>query len=168
MPYFFIWRLLLPTILHFMKEIDYELWPLWPVLNITRYDSFHIKQMIIFLNVLCFYFQTAYPLLDNLDPQGYIMYRLFRDATKYMDGHHVKVHIYNPSTPGPKSQDYSKNGRFCMNCAERAFTHLLKTVIQRMDCLHPSLVISELEPGAICFGNLRLGHGEIARARGNC
>ncbi|XP_071803246.1 mitochondrial import inner membrane translocase subunit TIM50-like [Asterias amurensis] len=33
---------------------------------------------------------TGYPLLDNLDPNGYIMYRLFRDATKYMDGHHVK------------------------------------------------------------------------------
>ncbi|XP_072032205.1 mitochondrial import inner membrane translocase subunit TIM50-like [Amphiura filiformis] len=33
---------------------------------------------------------TAYPLLDNLDPQGFIMYRLFRDATKYKDGHHVK------------------------------------------------------------------------------
>ncbi|XP_064484537.1 mitochondrial import inner membrane translocase subunit TIM50-like [Ornithodoros turicata] len=33
---------------------------------------------------------TAYPILDTLDPQGYIMYRLFRDATRYMDGHHVK------------------------------------------------------------------------------
>lgn len=33
---------------------------------------------------------TAYPILDTLDPQGYIMYRLFRDATRYMNGHHVK------------------------------------------------------------------------------
>ncbi|XP_022083036.1 mitochondrial import inner membrane translocase subunit TIM50-like [Acanthaster planci] len=33
---------------------------------------------------------TGYPLIDNLDPNGYIMYRLFRDATKYMNGHHVK------------------------------------------------------------------------------
>ncbi|PIK54748.1 putative mitochondrial import inner membrane translocase subunit TIM50 [Apostichopus japonicus] len=33
---------------------------------------------------------TAFPLLDSLDPKGYIMYRLFRDATKYVDGHHVK------------------------------------------------------------------------------
>ncbi|XP_066290189.1 mitochondrial import inner membrane translocase subunit TIM50-like [Branchiostoma lanceolatum] len=33
---------------------------------------------------------TAYPLIDSLDPNGYIMYRLFRDATKYMNGHHVK------------------------------------------------------------------------------
>ncbi|XP_071496983.1 mitochondrial import inner membrane translocase subunit TIM50-like [Diadema antillarum] len=33
---------------------------------------------------------TAFPLLDSLDPKGYIMYRLFRDATKYVNGHHVK------------------------------------------------------------------------------
>ena len=33
---------------------------------------------------------TAWPLIDSLDPQGIIMYRLFRDATRYMDGHHVK------------------------------------------------------------------------------
>lgn len=29
-------------------------------------------------------------MLDALDPNGYIMYRLFRDATRYVDGHHVK------------------------------------------------------------------------------
>ncbi|XP_070577920.1 mitochondrial import inner membrane translocase subunit TIM50-like [Ptychodera flava] len=33
---------------------------------------------------------TGYPLVDKLDPNGYITYRLFRDATRYMDGHHVK------------------------------------------------------------------------------
>ncbi|KAJ8045780.1 Mitochondrial import inner membrane translocase subunit TIM50 [Holothuria leucospilota] len=33
---------------------------------------------------------TAFPLLDSLDPKGYIMYRLFRDATKYVNGHHIK------------------------------------------------------------------------------
>ncbi|XP_062274562.1 mitochondrial import inner membrane translocase subunit TIM50 [Scomber scombrus] len=33
---------------------------------------------------------TAYPLIDNIDPQGFVMYRLFRDATHYMEGHHVK------------------------------------------------------------------------------
>ncbi|KAK4009062.1 mitochondrial import inner membrane translocase subunit TIM50-C [Daphnia magna] len=33
---------------------------------------------------------TAFPILDALDPNGYIMYRLFRDATRYVDGHHVK------------------------------------------------------------------------------
>ncbi|KAL5008938.1 hypothetical protein ScPMuIL_014519 [Solemya velum] len=33
---------------------------------------------------------NADPILNNLDPQGYIMYRLYRDATRYMNGHHVK------------------------------------------------------------------------------
>ena len=33
---------------------------------------------------------TAFPLLDSLDPQGFIMYRLFRDSTRFTDGHHVK------------------------------------------------------------------------------
>ncbi|NXN98996.1 TIM50 translocase, partial [Rhinopomastus cyanomelas] len=34
---------------------------------------------------------TAFPLIDSIDPHGFISYRLFRDATRYMDGHHVKV-----------------------------------------------------------------------------
>nr|XP_057935611.1 mitochondrial import inner membrane translocase subunit TIM50 isoform X2 [Doryrhamphus excisus] len=33
---------------------------------------------------------TAYPLIDSIDPQGFVLYRLFRDATRYMEGHHVK------------------------------------------------------------------------------
>ncbi|KAG9509391.1 Mitochondrial import inner membrane translocase subunit TIM50, partial [Fragariocoptes setiger] len=33
---------------------------------------------------------TAYPLIDGLDPQGYISYRLFKDSTKYIKGTHVK------------------------------------------------------------------------------
>ncbi|XP_015110303.1 mitochondrial import inner membrane translocase subunit TIM50-C [Diachasma alloeum] len=33
---------------------------------------------------------TVFPILDSLDPQGYIMYRLVRDATRFIDGHHVK------------------------------------------------------------------------------
>lgn len=37
------------------------------------------------------YPQTAFPLIDSVDPHGFISYRLFRDATRYMDGHHVKV-----------------------------------------------------------------------------
>ncbi|XP_048358071.1 mitochondrial import inner membrane translocase subunit TIM50-like [Sphaerodactylus townsendi] len=36
---------------------------------------------------------TAFPLIDSVDPHGFISYRLFRDATRYMDGHHVKVLI---------------------------------------------------------------------------
>ncbi|KAG8292266.1 Mitochondrial import inner membrane translocase subunit TIM50 [Homalodisca vitripennis] len=33
---------------------------------------------------------VAFPIINTLDPNGYIMYRLFRDATDYVDGHHVK------------------------------------------------------------------------------
>ncbi|XP_058793178.1 mitochondrial import inner membrane translocase subunit TIM50-C-like [Phymastichus coffea] len=33
---------------------------------------------------------TVFPILDVLDPHGYIMYRLVRDATRFVDGHHVK------------------------------------------------------------------------------
>ncbi|XP_067682549.1 mitochondrial import inner membrane translocase subunit TIM50-like [Haliotis asinina] len=33
---------------------------------------------------------TADPLVNNLDPHGFVMYRLYRDATRYMNGHHVK------------------------------------------------------------------------------
>jgi len=32
----------------------------------------------------------AFPIINTLDPNGYIMYRLFRDATDYIDSHHVK------------------------------------------------------------------------------
>ncbi|XP_076230529.1 mitochondrial import inner membrane translocase subunit TIM50-C isoform X2 [Nomia melanderi] len=33
---------------------------------------------------------TVFPILDILDPNGYIMYRLVRDSTRFIDGHHVK------------------------------------------------------------------------------
>lgn len=33
---------------------------------------------------------TAFPMIDALDPLGYISYRLFRDSTKYVKGTHVK------------------------------------------------------------------------------
>ncbi|EHB07451.1 Mitochondrial import inner membrane translocase subunit TIM50 [Heterocephalus glaber] len=33
---------------------------------------------------------TAFPLMHSVDPHSFISYRLFRDATTYMDGHHVK------------------------------------------------------------------------------
>ncbi|XP_025105179.1 mitochondrial import inner membrane translocase subunit TIM50-like [Pomacea canaliculata] len=33
---------------------------------------------------------TADPLVSSLDPNGYIMYRLYRDATRYQNGHHIK------------------------------------------------------------------------------
>ncbi|XP_071962632.1 mitochondrial import inner membrane translocase subunit TIM50-like [Antedon mediterranea] len=46
-----------------------------------------IFEVVIYTREMAF---TAYPLLDSLDPQGYIMYRLFRDATKYANGTHIK------------------------------------------------------------------------------
>lgn len=33
---------------------------------------------------------NADPILNNLDPNGYVMYRLYRDATRYVEGRHVK------------------------------------------------------------------------------
>ena len=33
---------------------------------------------------------TAHPVLDGIDPGGYIMYRLYRDSTSYVDGVRVK------------------------------------------------------------------------------
>lgn len=33
---------------------------------------------------------TAFPVIDGLDPQGYVAYRLFKDSTKYIKGTHVK------------------------------------------------------------------------------
>lgn len=33
---------------------------------------------------------TAMPIIENLDPQQMIMWKLFRDATKYEQGHHIK------------------------------------------------------------------------------
>ncbi|KHJ99340.1 NLI interacting factor-like phosphatase [Oesophagostomum dentatum] len=33
---------------------------------------------------------TAHPVVDSFDPKQRIMYRLYRDCTKYMHGQHVK------------------------------------------------------------------------------
>ncbi|KAK4313192.1 hypothetical protein Pmani_015454 [Petrolisthes manimaculis] len=33
---------------------------------------------------------TAYPIIDHLDPNGYVWYRLFKDSTRYVEGKHVK------------------------------------------------------------------------------
>jgi len=33
---------------------------------------------------------TAMPILESLDPNGYIMYKLYRDATRYTKGVHIK------------------------------------------------------------------------------
>lgn len=36
---------------------------------------------------------SAHQLVESLDPDHCIMYKLYRDCTKYMNGHHVKVFI---------------------------------------------------------------------------
>ncbi|XP_076042401.1 mitochondrial import inner membrane translocase subunit TIM50-C-like [Oratosquilla oratoria] len=33
---------------------------------------------------------TAFPIIDHLDPNGYIWYRLFKDSTRYVEGKHLK------------------------------------------------------------------------------
>jgi len=33
---------------------------------------------------------TAHPIIDSLDPDNVIMYRLYRDTTKYKEGSHIK------------------------------------------------------------------------------
>ena len=51
--------------------------------------------MVNCLNIFFFFFcnKSAAPVVDGLDPNGLIMYRLYRDATLYTDGTHVKVRI---------------------------------------------------------------------------
>ncbi|XP_005987857.1 mitochondrial import inner membrane translocase subunit TIM50 [Latimeria chalumnae] len=51
------------------------------------------QQLAPFYEVVIFTSETgmtAFPLIDSIDPHGFVSYRLFRDATRYMDGHHVK------------------------------------------------------------------------------
>lgn len=48
---------------------------------------------------------TVFPILDALDPNGYIMYRLVRDATHFIDGHHVK-NLDNLNRDLRKVRDY--------------------------------------------------------------
>ena len=49
--------------------------------------------MVNCLNMFFFCNKSASPVVDGLDPNGLIMYRLYRDATLYTDGTHVKVRI---------------------------------------------------------------------------
>ena len=38
-----------------------------------------------------YFIQTMFPVIDQLDKQGRILFRLFRDATRYEEGVHKKV-----------------------------------------------------------------------------
>lgn len=44
-------------------------------------------EIVIYTNEQGF---TAFPLIDHLDQNGYIWYRLFKDSTRYVDGKHIK------------------------------------------------------------------------------
>jgi len=41
--------------------------------------------------LFCGFVKNAAPLLDAMDPQQFIMYRLYRESTNYRNGHHIKV-----------------------------------------------------------------------------
>ncbi|XP_033730490.1 mitochondrial import inner membrane translocase subunit TIM50-like, partial [Pecten maximus] len=55
---------------------------------------------------------NADPLVNNLDPHGAVMYRLYRDSTKYVNGHHVKDLSY-------LNRDLSKV--IMIDCNEKSF-----------------------------------------------
>ncbi|RZF35551.1 hypothetical protein LSTR_LSTR016393 [Laodelphax striatellus] len=47
--------------------------------------------VVLFLMVIIFIATlTVFPIIDGLDPNGYITYRLVRDSTDFVDGQHVK------------------------------------------------------------------------------
>ncbi|XP_060081944.1 mitochondrial import inner membrane translocase subunit TIM50-like [Ylistrum balloti] len=60
---------------------------------------------------------NADPLVNNLDPQGAVMYRLYRDSTKYVNGHHVKDLSY-------LNRDLSKV--IIVDCNEKSFQFHLR------------------------------------------
>ena len=59
-----------PQVEHFLQQVT------TPLFEIVIFTSEHAM--------------TAYGIIDNLDPNGYVMYRLFRDSTNYKNGVHHK------------------------------------------------------------------------------
>ncbi|TKR88437.1 hypothetical protein L596_012684 [Steinernema carpocapsae] len=53
-------------------------------LDVVGYPNFEV---VIYT---CEGSMTADPVINSVDPKQRIMYKLYRDCTKYMDGHHVK------------------------------------------------------------------------------
>lgn len=47
-------------------------------------------ELVIYTDQLPTY---ADPILDRLDPQRFIQYRLYRDSTQYVNGKHVSLHL---------------------------------------------------------------------------
>lgn len=75
------WQVVLKSCLPCSKNFELKVIPLTESVKSVRESDFTFS----FVN-----FQTVFPILDSLDPNGYIMYRLVRDATDFIDGHHVK------------------------------------------------------------------------------
>ncbi|XP_029026177.1 mitochondrial import inner membrane translocase subunit TIM50 isoform X1 [Betta splendens] len=81
-----------------LELTDVLLHPEWSLLTGWRFKKrpgidYLFQQLAPLYEIVIFTAETgmtAYPLIDSIDPQGFIMYRLFRDATRYMEGHHIK------------------------------------------------------------------------------
>ncbi|XP_038642122.1 mitochondrial import inner membrane translocase subunit TIM50 isoform X1 [Scyliorhinus canicula] len=81
-----------------LELTDVLLHPEWSLVTGWRFKKrpgidYFFQQLAPLYEIVIFTTETgmtAYPLIDSVDPHGFIMYRLFRDATRYMDGHHVK------------------------------------------------------------------------------
>jgi mitochondrial import inner membrane translocase subunit TIM50 len=59
-----------------------------PGLNSLLAHLSRFYEIVLFTSAQVTY---AGPIVDRIDPSGYIMYRLYRDATKFVNNHHVKV-----------------------------------------------------------------------------
>uniref|UniRef100_A0A3P9J6Y9 Mitochondrial import inner membrane translocase subunit TIM50 n=1 Tax=Oryzias latipes TaxID=8090 RepID=A0A3P9J6Y9_ORYLA len=81
-----------------LELTDVLLHPEWSLSTGWRFKKrpgidYLFQQLMQYYEIVIFTAETgmtAYPLIDSIDPQGFVMYRLFRDATRYMEGHHVK------------------------------------------------------------------------------
>lgn len=71
-------------------------------LDVIGYPNFEVRHSY-YKHYISSYFQvviytsesamTAMPVIDSVDPKQRIMFRLFRDCTKYANGQHMKVDI---------------------------------------------------------------------------
>ena len=57
----------------------------------TKLHQLKEEELTVNRSNIFFSNKSAAPVVDGLDPNGLIMYRLYRDATLYTDGTHVKV-----------------------------------------------------------------------------
>ncbi|XP_069043875.1 mitochondrial import inner membrane translocase subunit TIM50 [Lepisosteus oculatus] len=81
-----------------LELTDVLLHPEWSLVTGWRFKKrpgidFLFQQLAPLYEIVIFTSETgmtAFPLIDSIDPQGFVMYRLFRDATRYVEGHHVK------------------------------------------------------------------------------